>query len=71
MGTSLFVIIYAHSKWSEVFEMATTSTAKTVAKLRQLFAVYGLPEQVVTNNGPQFTSAEFKSFVKGNSIKHT
>ena len=71
MGTSFFVIIDAYFKWPEVFEMTTTSTAKTVAKLRELFAAYGLPEQIVTDNGPQFTSAEFESFVKGNSIKHT
>ena len=35
-----------------------------------LFAAYGLPEQVVTDNGPQFTSEEFKDFMKGNHIKH-
>ena len=26
--------------------------------------LYGLPEQVVTDNGPQFSSGEFSSFLK-------
>ena len=32
--------------------------------MRTLFAAYGLPEQVVSDNGPQFTSEEFKDFIK-------
>ena len=48
---------------------STTSTA-TITVLRKLFAAYGLPLQVVTDNGPQFVSAEFAEFMRGNGIKH-
>ena len=51
--------------------MSNTTTVKTIATLRHLFAVYGLPEQVVSDNGPQFTSEEFESFMRSNGIKHT
>ena len=50
--------------------MSTTTTAQTVAVLRQMFAVNGLPEQLVSDNGPQFVSEEFASFCKFNRIKH-
>ena len=60
----------AHSKWPEVFEMTQTTTAKTIAVLRHLFASYGLPEQVVSDNGPQFTSSDFASFLQANGVKH-
>lgn len=33
MGTSFIVIIDAHSKWPKVFQMSTTTTAKTIIKL--------------------------------------
>ena len=69
MGTSFLVIVDTHSKWPEVFEITTTSTAKTIAKLRQVFASHGLPEQLVSDNGPQFTSANFNQFMKGNHIR--
>ena len=39
--------------------------------LRQLFATHGIPEQIVTDNGPQFTSADFTNFVKSNGIRHS
>jgi len=29
-----------------------------------------LPEQLVLDNGPQFTSTEFKQFLEGNHINH-
>ena len=46
-GTNFLIVVDAHSKWPEVFEMASTTATKTIAILRQLFATYGLPEQVV------------------------
>uniref|UniRef100_A0A665US80 Integrase catalytic domain-containing protein n=1 Tax=Echeneis naucrates TaxID=173247 RepID=A0A665US80_ECHNA len=47
-----------------------TDTA-TVTRLRRLFASYGLPEQIVTDNATTFTSDEFQTFVKQNGILHT
>ena len=37
---------------------------------QKLFASYGLPEQLVTDNGSQFTSDEFATFLKLNGVKH-
>ena len=37
--------------------------------LQSIFA-YGLPLQLVSDNGPQFFSTEFKEFLVHNSIKH-
>ena len=50
--------------------MSQTTTANTIAVLRRLFASYGLPEQIVSDNGPQFTSAEFVAFTQANGVKH-
>ena len=70
LGKMYFLFIDAHSKWGEVFQMTQTTTTKTVKLLRQLFASYGLPEQVVSDNGPQFVSEEFRQFMRGNGIRH-
>ena len=70
LGKMYFLVIDAHSKWGEVFQMTQTTTTKTVELLRQLFASYGLPEQVVSDNGPQFVSEEFRQFMRGNGIRH-
>ena len=70
LGKSFLVVVDAHSKWPEVFEMSSTTALKTIATLRHLFATYGLPEQLVSDSGPQFTSEEFQTFMKQNGIKH-
>ena len=61
------VVVDAHSKWPEVRELRVTTAAKTI---EVLFSAYGLPEQLVTDKGPQFTSEEFALFAKQNGIKH-
>ena len=50
--------------------MSSTSSSKTIDVLRQIFSVFGLPEQVVTDNGPQFVSEEFSTFLRNNGIRH-
>ena len=64
------LIVDAHSKWPEILEMPSVTASKTIDELRKLFAAYGLPEQVVTDNGPQFVAEEFTLFLKQNGVKH-
>ena len=65
-----FIVVDAHSKWPEVIQMSTTTSQSTMEVLRSLFSYYGLPEQIVLDNGAQFTSDEFAHFMKVNGIKH-
>ena len=66
----LLVLTDVHPKWPEVFRMMTTALSKTIALLRETFARFGLPEQIVSDNGPQFVSEEFELFLQHNGIKH-
>ena len=70
MDKIFFVVIDAHSKWPEQVMMSHTTSLKTIEALRSFFSQFGLPEQLVSDNGPQFTSTEFSQFMKGNHIKH-
>ena len=44
--------------------------AKTISALREMFARLGIPRQLVSDNGPQFTSEEFVQFMRANGVKH-
>ena len=70
-GQQFLLVVNSHSKWMEVFPMTSTTTNATIEALRALFARYGLPHELVGNNGPQFVAGGFKSFLKMNCIKHT
>ena len=65
-----FIIVDAHSKWPDVEIMSSTASTQTIDRLQTIFARYGVPARVVTDNGPQFTLAEFQLFLKTNGIKH-
>src|SRR5690606_26267336 len=66
----LFIIVDSYSKWPEVFKMNTITSKATIQILKELFARYGIPHEIVSDNGPQLVSAEFKSFLQTSGIKH-
>lgn len=70
MGRMFLVIVDAHSKWLDIHAMHSATTSATVEKLRQTFATHGLPDIIVSDNGSNFTSAEFEEFLRRNGIKH-
>jgi hypothetical protein len=70
LGSTYLIVVDAHSKWPEILEMKSTTAAKTIEVLRHLFAGYDLPEQLVSDNGPQFVAEEFATFLKLNHVKH-
>ena len=51
--------------------MTTITAGNTINELRLIFAKHGLPEEVASDNGPQFISTEFAEFMNKNGIKHT
>lgn len=69
-GSMYLVVINAYSKWLEVIQTNGCTSRITIAKLRSLFCTHGLPDVIVSDNGPCFTSEEFKSFVDNNGIRH-
>ena len=70
LGSMFLIVVDAHSKWSEMYPMSTTTAEKTIEVLRHIFVSYGLPLHVVTDNGPQFTAEEFAMFLRNNGVKH-
>ncbi|XP_059611718.1 uncharacterized protein K02A2.6-like [Phlebotomus argentipes] len=69
-GENFLLIIDAYSKWPEVFRTSSTTASQTIAKLTETFARNGLPEILVSDNGTQFVSSEFKEFCQMNGIQH-
>lgn len=69
-GKMFLVIVDAHSKWPEVCEVSSATAEATVTVLHRLFSRFGLPSQLVSDNGSQFVSAVFEKFLKQNGVKH-
>lgn len=71
MGQMVLVVVDAHTKWIEAIPTGNSCTsATTINKLRMVFATFGIPEMLVSDNGPAFKSEDFKEFVEKNGIRH-
>jgi len=69
-GHFFLVCIDAHTKWPEVYVMKNITATSTIEKCREIFARFGIPRMLVTDNGRTFISREFQDFVKTNGIIH-
>ncbi|XP_036347673.1 uncharacterized protein K02A2.6-like, partial [Rhagoletis pomonella] len=50
--------------------MASITAQATIDALKVIFSVEGLPDTIVTDNGRQFSAAEFQVFCNSNGITH-
>ena len=57
-------------KWPEVFRYKSPTTDFTISALHALLARFGVVDCLVSDNGTQFTSAEFKSFCEEFQVNH-
>ena len=71
LGRQFLIITDSFTKWVDVYEVPSTATEHVIQKLRQSFAIQGLPDDVVSDNATSFTSGEFKSFAKQEGFRHT
>jgi hypothetical protein len=64
------VAIDYYTKWPEAAVCGHVTSAAVIDFLTGLFDRYGLVEEIVTDNGTQFTSVEFTDFLHSLGIRH-
>ena len=70
-GESILVVVDYYSRFLEVAFLKSTTSAKVIEALAPMFARFGLPFSLRTDNGPQFVSVEFETFLRTNDIEHS
>jgi len=59
------------SSFFEIDRMYSTTSETVIKKLKGHFARYGIPDEFVADNGPQFVSKEFGAFAQSYGFRHT
>ena len=70
LGKMFLVAVDATSMWIETHTMNSTTSTATACKLREIFAEHELPEILISDNGPNFTTEEFETCMRKNGIVH-
>ena len=69
-GEMIIVIIDEKSRFPEVEIVKNTLFKELEFALKKKFSRYGHPEQIKSDNGPPFSSHEFREYCEINGIKH-
>ena len=58
------------SRYPEVIRLTSTTSASVISAMKSVFSSHGIPSTIVSNNGPQYDSAEMKTFASLYEFKH-
>ena len=79
VGTDLFECNGVHyllrvdyySKWTEVAKLDNLTSGNIICHLKSYFAQYGIPDELINENGPQYASSAFTDFSKSCGFVHS
>ena len=69
-GLSILGIVDEGSRWPHIYVIRSTKTETVVKKLTDLFTTMGKVKTIISDNGPQFISNEFKQFCNEWGVLH-
>ena len=65
------VIVDYYSRWVEYRKLTSLTSKHTIEVLKEVFATYGIPYLILTDNGPQFSAESFAQFAQSYGFTHT
>ncbi|GFO29263.1 Pol polyprotein [Plakobranchus ocellatus] len=69
-GEHLLIVIDDYSRFPEVESVKSTSACSLTSKLNRIFARFGTPSVLKSDNGSPFNGEEFASFAKKLGLHH-
>ena len=69
-GSTYLLLVDYFTNFAEIEPLTRFTAPHVIAVLTAQFARYGLPETLFSDNGPPFSSDEFRSFVLELDIRH-
>ena len=65
------ITVVNYSRWIEIDLLSTTTSHQVIGKLKNMFSCWGISDELITDNGPQFSAREFKEFADEYGFTHT
>ncbi|KAK0144843.1 hypothetical protein N1851_016584 [Merluccius polli] len=70
MEKNHIVVTDYYSNYPEAATLQSTTSRAVIAFLKTVFARHGVPNELFSDNGPQFSSCEFEAFAKEWGFNH-
>jgi hypothetical protein len=65
----MLVVVDKFTKWVEAAPVTTRDSTAAINFIKSIVFRFGVPHNIITDNGTNFTSKEFKSYCKSMGIK--
>ena len=69
-GQHYLLLVDYFSRYPEVIRLTSTTSASVISAMKSVLARHGIPSTIVSDNGPQYDSAEMKTFASLYGFKH-
>lgn len=69
-GKQYLLVVDYYSRWVEVRHLSSLSATATVESLKSILCIHGIPDCLISDNGPQFASREFVEFATSYGFTH-
>ena len=78
LGADLFELNKTHylllvdyfSRWIEVRKLSSLTANAVVTAIKSIFSFHGICDVLISDNGPQFASSEFRTFIESYGFTH-
>ena len=64
------IVVDYYSRYIETAKLSSTNSSDVIRHLKSIFARHGIPEVVMSDNGPQYSSDQFAKFANQYGFKH-
>ena len=69
-GQQHLILTDQYSRFPVIRRLTSTTSSAVINHLKSIFAEHGIPTQLLTDNGSQYSSAEFKHFMNVYGVEH-
>ena len=69
-GRQFIIVVDYYSRYIEVAHLQKPSSFGVICKLKSIFARWGVPDVLMSDNGPQYSSQEFATFAAQYGFTH-
>jgi hypothetical protein len=69
-GENYLLIVDRYSRFPEIAKVTSSTAEMVIVQFKSVFARHGIPETLLTDNGPPFSSLAFRQFAKAWGFRH-
>ena len=70
-GKHYLLLVDYFSRYVDIVKLTSTTSGAVISAIKLVFSRHGIPELLISDNGPQYVSKEFEEFAEKYNFKHT